>query len=719
MKKFNSKFGPLGWLLLFVLVAMGAGVGTNTFRIGDKTGSNIKIQMGEGELSWNDTTSKMQFSNDSGVSSKDIGAGAGGGSGINLLAESNFDFETGDPPVDWTESAGTFIADVGTGFDLQSGSWDAAAAANTLDSALVVVPDGLEDRDCNATIQFNYASGSGGDYKFQVLDSGANVLAEKDLSVTTKWVKDVLMFTCPDSDSIRIRITSTVNGGIILLDNATLGKTDFVDISQTELVFSGHFEKATDCAWFRTGTSFADFPVDTDCPAISVGFSSQAIDGTDTDLPQIKFIGMRPGVYFATVIHSQSNAAGETAVYRLEITGDTTILDRPVWGQITVSGDNTHTTGFLTFRVNTTGEVILKMQGRATSGSVVINNKNDTATLTFKVVKYPDQSAEAITLETIGEHWDVNIGGVSPDLGNATIGSYVETIASGLDMVINNNSKSAEIPCSLTTASTGLTCSGDESLGIVIDISTTGRYKACFEFSSLIQITADASITTMRNTFQVIETPNNAQTLLQLGNTRVTYGSKQIQTSGSALIEAQTHIVCGQFVFTSTGQKTLRLMRTALLANTGANVTLNQLHIDRNANLGDHDLHITVDKMDQNFPTPAFTDLTNSLTGKLNVFNGEEYNVGAVTLNSSFSVVTEMGNWISSVDDNGTGDLTVNVIVGFSSVNLICFCTTFATAANVCANDAATSTSAGFVIATTSAQAPIDKSIHIKCYGKK
>ena len=720
MKKFNSKFGPLGWLLLFVLVAMGAGVGTNTFRIGDKTGSNIKIQMGEGELSWNDTTSKMQFSNDSGVSSKDIGAGAGGGSGINLLAESNFDFETGDPPVDWTESAGTFIADVGTGFDLQSGSWDAAAAANTLDSALVVVPDGLEDRDCNATIQFNYASGSGGDYKFQVLDSGANVLAEKDLSVTTKWAKDLLMFTCPDADSIRIRITSTVNGGIILLDNATLGKTDFVDISQTELVFSGHFEKVASCAWFRTGTSFADFPVDTDCPAISVGFSSQAVDATDTDLPQVKFTNMRPGVYVATVIHSQSNVAGESAVYRMEVNGDATVLDRPVWGHLTISGDNVTGAGSITFRVNTSGQIILKMQGRATSGSVVINNKDNTPTLAFRVVKYPDQSSEAITLETIGEHWDVNIGGDSPDLGNATIAAYVETTAASLDMVINNNSKSAEIPCSTTNPSTGLTCSsGSESVGIVIDISTTGRYKACFEFSSLIQINADASITTMRNSFQIIETPNNAQTFLQLGNTRVTYGSKQIQTAGSAMIEAQTHIVCGQFVFTSTGQKTLRLMRETLVGGTGANVTLNQMHIDRNAALGQHDLHIIVDKMDQTFPTPAFTDLTNSLTGKLNVFNGEELNHGAVILNSSFVVINEMGGWVVSVDDVGTGNVRINTDADFSVSDVICHCTLEDTALYNCGIIVLTPTSVRILISDTATQTAVDRFVIVTCTGDK
>ena len=694
----------------------------NSFAIGDGTDTDkfmlFLIGGNNPGFKYDSASSKILVSND-GTTFKGLGGG-GGASGVNLLSDSNFDFETGDPPNSWTASAGTFIAAVGSGFDLQAGSWDAAAGADTLDSALIAVPDGLEGRDCNATIQFNYLSGSGGDYKFQVLDSGASVLAEKDLSITTKWTKDLLMFTCPSSDSVRIRILATANGDIILLDNASLGKTDFVDISQTELVFAGHFEKVADCAWFRTGTSFADFPVDVDCPAISVGFSSQAVDATDTDLPQVLFTNMRPGVYVATVMHSQSNGAGESAVYRIEVNGDATILDRPVWGHQTVSGDNVTGAGSITFRVNTSGQIILKMQGRATSGSVVINNKDNTPTLAFRVVKYPETSAEAITLETIGEHWDVNIGGGSPDLGNATISAYVETTDSGLDMVINNNSKSAQIPCSSTNASTGLTCSsGDESAGIVIDVSSAGRYKICFEFSSLIQINADASITTMRNTFQVIETPNNAQTLLQLGNTRVTYGSKQIQTAGSALGEFKTHIVCGQFVFASTGQKTLRLMREALVGGTGANVTLNQLHMDRNGALGQHDMHIIVDKMDQSFPTPAFTDLTNSLNNKLNVFGGEEYNVGAVTLNSSFSVVLEMGNWISSVDDDGTGDLTINVIAGFSSVNLICFCTTFATASNVCANDSATSTSAGFVIATTSAQAPIDKSIHIKCYGKK
>ena len=287
-------------------------------------------------------------------------------------------------------------------------------------------------------------------------------------------------------------------------------------------------------------------------------------------------------------------------------------------------------------------------------------------------------------------------------------------------MVINNNSKSAEIPCSTTNPSTGLTCSsGSESVGIVIDISTTGRYKACFEFSSLIQINADASITTMRNSFQIIETPNNAQTFLQLGNTRVTYGSKQIQTAGSAMIEAQTHIVCGQFVFTSTGQKTLRLMRETLVGGTGANVTLNQMHIDRNAALGQHDLHIIVDKMDQTFPTPAFTDLTNSLTGKLNVFNGEELNHGAVILNSSFVVINEMGGWVVSVDDVGTGNVRINTDADFSVSDVICHCTLEDTALYNCGIIVLTPTSVRILISDTATQTAVDRFVIVTCTGDK
>ena len=75
MKKFNEKFGAIGWVLLIALICMGAKIGGNVLRIGDDTIANDKtILMGDGVLKWNGSTSKLQRSNDGGTIFTDLDA---------------------------------------------------------------------------------------------------------------------------------------------------------------------------------------------------------------------------------------------------------------------------------------------------------------------------------------------------------------------------------------------------------------------------------------------------------------------------------------------------------------------------------------------------------------------------------------------------------------------------------------------------------------------
>lgn len=85
MKNFNQKFGIVGWVLLFAIVAMGAKIGGDIVRFGTLTGNDIVLQLGEGQLIWDSGTSKMGFSNDSGSSVENIGADDQAGNTSNLL----------------------------------------------------------------------------------------------------------------------------------------------------------------------------------------------------------------------------------------------------------------------------------------------------------------------------------------------------------------------------------------------------------------------------------------------------------------------------------------------------------------------------------------------------------------------------------------------------------------------------------------------------------
>jgi len=78
MKKYNSKFGLVGWLLLIAVMAMGAKIGDDLLRLGTTSGTDIQILMGDnGILKWDDSLQKMRFSNDGGSGFTDLGAAVG------------------------------------------------------------------------------------------------------------------------------------------------------------------------------------------------------------------------------------------------------------------------------------------------------------------------------------------------------------------------------------------------------------------------------------------------------------------------------------------------------------------------------------------------------------------------------------------------------------------------------------------------------------------
>ena len=70
------------------------------------------------KIKWNNSTSRLQFSND-GTNYKNIGAGSGSG-GVNLIADYNPGFEEGTSQ--WAASGGSFTATSSSpGLELQSG----------------------------------------------------------------------------------------------------------------------------------------------------------------------------------------------------------------------------------------------------------------------------------------------------------------------------------------------------------------------------------------------------------------------------------------------------------------------------------------------------------------------------------------------------------------------------------------------------------------------
>ena len=635
--------------------------GANSLSLGDGTNSNKVLKFNKGasspEIRYNSGTGKLQFSNDT-VSYKDIGSGSGGGGGTNLLQDSNSDFEAGSPPQNWTASGGTFITETANPlFGLQSGSWDSSASAQTLSSALVTIEKGFIGKRCTADIEYKWASGVAGDLSFQVVNQVPNILATVNLDPTTgsNTRKAFLAFDCPTTatDQLRVRLLSNVaNPALILIDNAFVGvNKSTVDMSRTSLMVHAYYESTTGCAWSRTSASFGAFSTSAACPALQVASSEVSVNTTDVDLPVLRFNeALRPGKYVlkATFTTNASAASPATGYRIVDVNSVASILGQSAHcgSQNATNAETSQVTCIASFTLLAAGTPSFEMQGFAASGNVLIYNDTDDTNFVWEMVKYPISPGEALNLETTGWFIDANIGGADFSF-NSIASTYTAMESPSLDMVVNKAKGSisnVEIPCSTTNPSTGLTCAaGSEQIGAAFTPPYAGTYEVCTDF---YMSTATSNVTA----FQLVETPNNAQTILQEGGQR---------TGQANQVDANMH-VCGTFKFDSVSKRTIRLMFES--PDTNSRI----IAIGRGGTIGQRDLKLTVRPITQNFPMPVFTDLTNSLNKKVES-DGNNQRIESVYMTNNGTTcnsVNQSGNWIASCTRNAAGNVTVNFTGG-------------------------------------------------------
>lgn len=662
MKKFNKKF-RIGGILFLAFLLTGAKIGENTLRLGDKTGSNIEFQMGNGRFKWDDTAQQLKFSNDAGGSEKAIGSGGGAGGGLNLLLDNNFDFESGDPPSAWTASGGTFTAETGLPLNGgQSGLWDPSVSAQNLDSPLKTVPITLEGNSCLARIFYKWETGSAGDIKLQALDSNSNVLSELDLVPTTGQVREAFVtFTCPTADTIRLRLTSTTNANVITVDDAHLG-SNIKEIQVASAILAGEFWYQTDgnCVWSVTNTAATVFPTDSDCPAISSKNvdSSVVIDASDDDLPNWVFTSLAPGKYEITITGTLQGASlgAEVGVWLFDDTASDYIAKSNPLNVAIVAGGYPFTMQ-TTFTMPVAGPKTFIIHGSATSGAVLLHNGYLAATsgdhgLKMILKKFPLASDSALSFTKSKFFVSANIGGANFDLGTSTQASYIEMTNGGMDLVQNSVSDAVGIACIGTEEGElgQFTCTGNESNGIVFN-ADADVYRACIWFAHA-QNGANGD-----TAFQIVETPNNAQTISQEGNTRlasVDRGGDSHQASPSS---------CGEFSFTSGGKKTLRLMYEQSLTA----ATLNEVLGDRASGVGQRDIHWTVERIHERRGGITFNNMVST-----SISSGLKHNIARLNCDAASAILYNPGSWISVMGNVSAGECVITIAGGIYTVAPVC-----------------------------------------------
>lgn len=593
------------------------------------------------KIIWDNTNSTWSFSND-GTNFSSFGSGSGGANGIQLLT--NGDFESGIT-LGWTNTGGTF-ASVSSGSNLlvgkKSATFLASASTQSVQSSLYAIPNGLVGQACAASMMYK-----GGDIglTFQVVDNSSNILASQVIQASTNATTIALPFVCPSSGSVRVKILSGATAALIAFDQMFLGSNALISTSQASYVGGV----------FMPGACFGTATPTTATPMVDLTFSScggytllgQATAFADSGNGAVTFSNLPPGEYLAQWTGDcNRGTASSTTAYFAETDG--TNFGPAV--TMNLAPTYTSSTGCVMtghFSYQTAGTRSFKVQVGASSSETVNFGVNVQPSENFSLYRFPSQSEIAVRPETINWLVDVTQDAATFQLGVLTVASQTEITDTGSTLATTANGASlpVQVPCSGTNPSTGITCSsGTPDAGVVFNLPAAGSVLACASFNHYL---GSGGSTTVFTTYEVVETPNNSQTILQHGRDVQTHsvGSNTANTivGGEALQN------CGIFNFTSAGQKTLRLFYNQTVSGP----------IATNSSM-DAPVHWKIRPLTQNVPAPV---LVFQKTGFQVTNNGPFTSPGSNTFN------TWLVDYDTSNSFNGGGNYWVVPVAGSYQVN--------------------------------------------------
>jgi len=480
----------------------------------------------------------------------------------------------------WTNANGVFSID-STNFVLGKKSGKVALTAQTLDFSQTL---STGYNSALASLQGHVAAYVKADFPFQVCalidgvetncvnGSGDNKFDFYDIPIVL------------GSTSLGIKFKSLTNyTGSIYIDGVEYGHKQFVsNVAQSEFIGSIHFSD-NNCQFNRTSASYGTL---TSGSACSPNILSSNLSFPNTTEMGIQINNAKVGTYrveFQGLLYNSSNT--NTCRFSMSTTSGYENQGE-VFAGTGSGGNRADNTLVGNFEVTTEGDLPIKIIGYNTGGNEcrVYGTTSDQSR--FNVYYHPPESQ---IVRQNRDNWfvDVNIGGDNPQQGTGNVSSYSELTANNLDMVVNEGSDTnVEIPCSGVNPSNGLTCSASsESVGVVFTPPRPDYYDICF-YGSVYRPVAN-SVTD--STYKLIETPNNAQTILQEGKTTTSHGY-QDQGSGYSVGNLNN---CSTFKFNDTNEKTIRLMFEQTVAGPGT-IQAPQLIGDRAATLGQREMRITV-----------------------------------------------------------------------------------------------------------------------------
>jgi hypothetical protein len=542
--------------VFFTNLALAGTDPSDTFRLGNgspTTDKKIIINQGTAPypaLKWNNSSATLQFSND-GTNFSDLGSGSGSGQGFNVLT--NPDFESG-VVLGFTHSGGTLTAATsGPNLLLGKGSavFTASGASQTFTSSTYSIPNGLKGRACSvATL---YLGGSA-NLSLQAFD-GTSILATAALPPVTTPTTVAAPFVCPSSGNFQWRVVSSGSAPATAFDTAFLGQNVISQVSQATFFASAHFA-AGGALLINSGSTILGlntFAVSSGSPnsPTLLGNATSASGSTGS----ITLSNVPPGNY--QVIYQggfRNNAPGGIAF--ITITDSVTAQG---WDALGQGSNDTYGPGVQGLFQYQTAQSSVTFQPIATNTNGAVLNGTDGPWDVY-VYRFPSQSEIAVAPETI--NWRIQVSNVLGANLFTTTQSDSDFNVSGMQLG-NYSGSDLGIPtyqtCAGTEAAHGTSCSGNADIGVSFLLPAAQTVRACVSFTYFTNTNSSAGINPT-----IVETPNNAQTVLQRSTE-----SQQYNNNPSAAIGFLAPMSwCHDFVFTSAGQKTLRLFGDVNAAST-------------------------------------------------------------------------------------------------------------------------------------------------------
>jgi hypothetical protein len=570
-----------------------------------------------------------------------------------------------------TESTATSSAAIARDTDtadkldgIASFTCDASAQNGYCEWTLDTIAEGDKTGSCEFKGSFK---GDGSLYKAQIMESSTVVSATSVLGNQSDWYEFSVNAPCGSTRTVRITQTESGTAPAINVGRMYYGKpTNIGSVSQA-IFYAGMSQVgAAGCTYSENSSSgfsnFIDLGTGAGCNAWTTSGVATAVGTNDH---RITLSSLPRGEYEVLISAAVGNGTSSgacifrlsdaTTTYGTQVLGVNSAIDIP---QIR----------FKMSKTTDSGSTTLKVQASDNHASTCsLGNADANVVMSWTINRFPTSSETVVRSENAWWKVDANISGANPSLGTASVSSYTGITNSGLTLTNNSGTGNitSQIGCSSTNAPTGTTCSvGDESVAIAF--TPVGSFPqdvlACASFGHYLTLGTNSAVT---DTFQIVETATNAQTILQEGKSRSLY---TFTTPASAITGGSAQRVCGNFTFTSSGQKMLRLMYEQEI-NAGT-ISTSVVQADGDTGAGQPDIHWEVYPLNVAKPATTYAgSVTSNSSGLIRIESAR------IALAASPTISLTSSNWISAGTRHGTGDNSFTLSAGLFSATPVCTCT--------------------------------------------